>query len=58
MERLINVDMKEYTSFRAGGKADLMLIPETAEELKHALRETAESGTDFVPPCAPVLTQK
>ena len=48
MERLINVDMKEYTSFRAGGKADLMLIPETAEELKHALRETAESGTDFV----------
>ena len=48
MERLINADMKEYTSFRAGGRADLMLIPETMEELRSALRETAESGTDFV----------
>ena len=39
MKRIENADMSEYTSFRAGGKADLLLIPDTAEELAEALKE-------------------
>lgn len=39
MERIHHVDMKKYTSFRAGGFAEEMLIPETVEELQDALRE-------------------
>ena len=37
MKRIENADMSEYTSFRCGGKADLLLIPDTEEELKEAL---------------------
>lgn len=39
MERLQNVDMREFTSFKAGGKAKEMVILESAEELKEILGE-------------------
>ena len=39
MKRLNHVDMKKYTSFRAGGFADEMLIPESVEELQEALKD-------------------
>ena len=39
MERIENADMSEYTSFRCGGRADLLLIPETPEELREAFAE-------------------
>ncbi len=39
MKRIVNADMSEYTSFRCGGKADLLLIPDTADELAEALRD-------------------
>ena len=39
MIRIENADMGEYTSFRCGGKADLLLIPDTPEELREALKE-------------------
>ena len=38
MERLTDVNMGIYTSFRTGGNADCMLIPDTPEELAEALR--------------------
>lgn len=39
MKRLYQVEMKNYTSFRAGGTAGEMVIPETTEELMEALQE-------------------
>ena len=42
MIRIENADMREYTSFKAGGKADLLLIPDTAEELSEALKEAKD----------------
>ena len=44
MKRIENACMNEYTSFRAGGKADLLLIPDTEEELRNALSEAKERG--------------
>ena len=38
MKRFYQVDMKNYTSFRAGGTAAEMVVPETSEELMEALR--------------------
>lgn len=32
-------DMREFTSFRAGGRADLLIMPQSLEELSFALRE-------------------
>lgn len=32
-----NADMKEYTTFRAGGKAALLVIPQNMEELRYTL---------------------
>ncbi len=43
MKRIENADMAEYTSFKCGGKADLLLIPDTADELEDALREAGEN---------------
>ena len=43
MKRIENADMSEYTSFKCGGKADLLLIPDTAEELREALKETGSA---------------
>ena len=42
MKRIENADMSEYTSFRAGGKADLLLIPDSVEELKEALEQEGD----------------
>ncbi|SCJ88136.1 UDP-N-acetylenolpyruvoylglucosamine reductase [uncultured Eubacterium sp.] len=39
MERLQNVDMREFTSFKAGGKAREMVILESVEELAEVLQE-------------------
>ncbi|MBR2547873.1 MAG: UDP-N-acetylmuramate dehydrogenase [Eubacterium sp.] len=45
MKRIENADMSEYTSFRCGGKADLLLIPDTPDELREALLEaTGNNG--------------
>lgn len=38
MKRFYEVDMKNYTSFRAGGTAAEMVVPETSEELMEALQ--------------------
>ncbi len=43
MKRIENADMSEYTSFKCGGKADLLLIPDTAEELREALKEAGSA---------------
>lgn len=48
MIRIENADMSEYTSFRAGGKADLLLIADDTEELEGALREARERGTEMI----------
>ena len=33
-----DADMKRYTSFKAGGKADVLVMPETQEELMYLLQ--------------------
>lgn len=48
MIRIDNADMSEYTSFKAGGKADLLLIPETPEDLQAALKEADERPGDLL----------
>ncbi len=40
--------MAEYTSFRAGGKARLMVSPRDAEQLKDMLRVLSESGCRYM----------
>ena len=40
-----NVSMAEHTSFKAGGNADMMVLPQNIEELKHALQVLA--GSDY-----------
>lgn len=42
MKILENVDMKKYTSFRAGGSADIMYVPENEDELMEAVRKALE----------------
>lgn len=44
MQRLYNVEMKNYTSFRAGGTADEMVIVDSTEELMEALQEVQGAG--------------
>ena len=44
MKIINDADMSEYTSFRAGGKADRLVIPDTPEELAEALKETGGSA--------------
>ena len=48
MKIMKNVDMSRYTTFRAGGKADEMVIPETAEELMEALNEIEETKVPYI----------
>ena len=43
-----NADMREYTSFRAGGKADLLVIPSNEDELKIILRQLAQKRLPFI----------
>lgn len=40
--------MKEYTSFRAGGNAALLVKPENAEELSYALKVLSERGAEHM----------
>lgn len=47
-ERLIkDAMMKEYVSFRAGGKASLLVIPDSIEQLRFALKILASSDIDY-----------
>ena len=48
MERLENVDMGQYTSFRTGGRAREMVVCETAEELLGLMRSIHESGSRYI----------
>lgn len=48
MKRIENADMSEYTSFKAGGRADLLLIPESEEELIDVLKKAFLEGTDLL----------
>ncbi|MBQ2678007.1 MAG: UDP-N-acetylmuramate dehydrogenase [Firmicutes bacterium] len=41
-------DMKEYTSFKAGGRADILVIPENEEQLMYALKTLAGSGAEYM----------
>ena len=43
-----NANMKEYTSFKAGGCADVLVIPENEDQLMYALKTLAESGTEYM----------
>jgi len=42
-----NANMAEYTSFKAGGKADLLVIPSTVQELSLILRQIDQKGISF-----------
>lgn len=44
MKKINNADMRLYTSFRAGGAADEMIICENAEELQEALASLEAEG--------------
>ena len=35
---ILDAPMKDYTSFKAGGPATLLILPDTVEELQHAIR--------------------
>jgi UDP-N-acetylmuramate dehydrogenase len=41
---VLDAPMKEYTSFKAGGNADLLIIPKDREELIRALNAVSKSG--------------
>ena len=43
-----NADMKEYTSFKAGGCADVLVIPENEDQLMYALKTLAESSIEYM----------
>lgn len=43
-----NAPMKEYTSFRAGGNAALLIKPENAGELSYALKVLSERGVEHM----------
>lgn len=44
---IANADMAEHTTFKCGGKADLLVIPQSYDELKHTLLTVADSGRDY-----------
>lgn len=37
-------DMREFTSFRAGGRADFLIMPQSEEELRLTLQELSQEG--------------
>lgn len=43
-----NVSMAAHTSFRAGGNADLMAVPQDAEQLKAVLAALSDSGYPYM----------
>lgn len=48
MEIIKNADMREYTSYKAGGCADTLIIVENTEELKKTLKSINESGEAYI----------
>lgn len=48
MKILKDVDMREYTTFRAGGRAAELDVPETSEELMEALRNIKRIGARHI----------
>lgn len=48
MIEILNADMREYTSFKAGGKADRLVIPSNKEELKEILKELKTNRENFI----------
>lgn len=48
MERLYHVEMKAYTSFRAGGQAAEMVIPQSEEELMEVMAEISDCGKNYI----------
>lgn len=48
MKKLKDVDMSKYTSFRTGGKAREMIIPESFEELAQVLKNINAERTEFI----------
>ncbi len=43
-----NVPMAEYTSFKAGGNADMMVLPQNIDELKYTLQTLADSEYPYM----------
>lgn len=43
-----NCPMREYTSFRAGGTADLLILPQSEDELAYALSILAAEATPYM----------
>lgn len=41
-------DMRSYTSFKAGGKAALLIVPNGVEELRRSLAALAQSGAEYM----------
>lgn len=48
MKRLKNVDMKKYTSFKAGGRAAEMVEPESIEDVMEIMREIEANGKKYI----------
>lgn len=48
MKRISNADMSKYTSFRAGGCADELIIVDTPEELLDVLKELSEKKDEYI----------
>ena len=45
---VLNAPMKEYTSFKAGGSADMLILPKNREELISALKLMNKSGAEHL----------
>ena len=48
MIEIKNADMREYTSFKAGGKASRLVICDNRQELSEVLQELSEGSMPFV----------
>lgn len=43
-----NADMADYTSFKAGGKADMLVFPDSKEELTEVLKLLNDEGINYL----------
>lgn len=41
-------DMSRYTSFRAGGHAEMLAVPQSIDELRHTLRVLSEENAEYM----------
>lgn len=48
MKVIKNVDMSKYTTFKAGGRASEMVVPENAEELMMAMKDINAEGKVYI----------